>query len=111
MQEPISTFKISLAIASILWGAASLRYLRPNATPIERYMAFFISACWTYYTTPLLQSVVQHYAWVQVGWLEAVIWFTLGIFYVQIIDILQKFVSQYKNDPKQALADLMSLKK
>jgi len=111
MQEPISTFKISLAIASILWGAASLRYLRPNATPTERYMAFFISACWTYYTTPLLQEVFNHYFWVQAGWFEAVIWFTLGIFYVQIIDIVQNFIARYRKDPKQAISDLISLKK
>lgn len=111
MQEPFSTFKLSLAIASILWGAASLRYLRPNATPFERYMAFFISACWTYYTTPLLQAFVEHYFGVQAGGMEAVIGFTLGIFYVQIIDIVQHFIARYREDPKKALADLMSLKK
>mgnify|MGYP003402880598 CR=1 FL=1 len=111
MQEPISTFKISLAIASMLWGAASLRYLRPNATPTERYMAFFISACGTYYTTPVLQSTIEHYAWLQAGGMEAVIGFTLGIFYVQIIDIAQHFIAHYRKDPKQALADLMLLKK
>lgn len=111
MQEPISTFKISLAIASILWGAASLRYLRPNATPTERYMAFFISASGTYYTTPILQTLVEHYFGTNAGGMEAVIGFTLGIFYVQIIDIVQHFIARYRKDPKQALADLMSLKK
>lgn len=111
MQEPVSTFKISLAIASILWGAASLRYLRPNATAMERYMAFFISAAGTYYTAPLLLLLVQHYFNVNIEWMEAVVWFTLGIFYVQIIDIIQHFIAKYKEDPKKALADLISLKK
>lgn len=111
MQEPFSTFKLSLAIASILWWAASLRYLRPNATPTERYMAFFISASGTYYTTPILQTLVEHYFGTNAGWMEAVIGFTLGIFYVQIIDIVQHFIARYRKDPKQALADLMSLKK
>lgn len=111
MQEPVSTFKISLAIASILWGAASLRYLRPNATPFERYMAFFISACWTYYTSPLLILLLNHYFGANVEWMEPVVGFTLGIFYVQIIDIVQHFIAKYKEDPKKALADLMSLKK
>ena len=111
MQEPVSTFKISLAIASILWGAASLRYLRPNATAMERYMAFFISACGTYYTTPILQNLVEHYFGVKAGGMEAVIWFTLGIFYVQIIDIIQHFIARYKKDPKQAIADFIALKK
>ncbi len=111
MQEPFSTFKLSLAIASILGWAASLRYLRPNATPTERYMAFFISASGTYYTTPILQTLVEHYFGTNAGWMEAVIGFTLGIFYVQIIDIVQHFIARYRKDPKQALADLMSLKK
>jgi len=111
MQEPVSTFKISLAIASILWGAASLRYLRPNATAMERYTAFFISAAGTYYTSPLLVLLVQHYFNISIEWMESVIWFTLGIFYVQIIDIAQHFIARYRKDPKQALADLMSLKK
>lgn len=111
MQEPISTFKISLAIASTLGWAASLRYLRPNATPFERYTAFFISACGTYYTTPLIIALLEHYFKFQILWMEPVIWFTLGIFYVQIIDIAQHFIARYRKDPKQALADLMLLKK
>lgn len=111
MQEPFSTFKLSLAIASILWGAASLRYLRPFATPTERYMAFFISAAGTYYTTPFLEALATHYLGVNAGGMEAVIGFTLGIFYVQIIDIVQHFIVRYREDPKQALADLMALKK
>lgn len=111
MQEPVSTFKISLAIASILGGAASLRYLRPNATAFERYTAFFISATGTYYTAPLVLILIQHYTGTNVEWIEAVVGFTLGIFYVQIIDIVQHFIARYKKDPKQALADFMSLKK
>jgi len=43
--------------------------------------------------------------------MEPVVGFTLGIFYVQIIDIVQHFIAKYKEDPKKALADLMSLKK
>lgn len=43
--------------------------------------------------------------------MEPVVGFTLGIFYVQIIDIVQHFIARYRKDPKQALADLMSLKK
>lgn len=111
MQEPVSTFKISLAIASILWGAASLRYLRPNATSFERYTAFFISAAGTYYTAPLLLLLVQHYFKVSTEGMEAVVGFTLGIFYVQIIDIAQHFIVRYKKDPKQAIADFIALKK
>lgn len=111
MQEPVSTFKISLAIASILGGAASLRYLRPNATAFERYMAFFISASGTYYTSPLLILLIQHYFGSNLDGMEPVIGFTLGIFYVQIIDIMQHFVARYREDPKKAIADLMALKK
>lgn len=43
--------------------------------------------------------------------MEPVIGFTLWIFYVQIIDIAQHFIAHYRKDPKQALADLMLLKK
>ena len=111
MQEPVSTFKISLAIASVLWGAASLRYLRPNATFFERYTAFFISATGTYYTAPLFLLLIQHYFNVNVDGMEAVLGFTLGIFYVEIIDIVQHFVARYRKDPKQAIADLVNFKK
>ena len=111
MHEPFSGIKISLIIASILWGIASLRYLRPNATSTERFTAFFISACGTYYTTPLIGVLVAKYLGASIDGIEWLVGFTLGIFYIQIIDIIQHFIVRYKKDPKQALADIVNFKK
>lgn len=111
MHEPFSWIKVSLIVASILWGIASLRYLRPSATPMERFTAFFISACWTYYTTPILHKFIEAYSSITADGMEGVIGFTLGIFYIQIIDILQHLFVRYKSDPKQAIADLVNFKK
>lgn len=96
MQEPISTFKVSLLIASLLGGIVSLKYLRPTATRTERVISFLWACAGTYYSAPAMINYLK-----LDEWLQNVVAFTLGIFFMQIVDLGMHIVDLYQKDPKK----------
>jgi len=99
MQEPISSFKVSLVVASLLGGIVSLKYLRPTASRTEIAISFIWACAWTYYSAPAM----IHYLQLE-EWLQNVVAFTLGIFFMQIVDMTMHIIDLYRKDP-QKLAD------
>ena len=102
MQEPISTFKVSLLIASLLGGIVSLKYLRPTATRTERVISFLWACAGTYYSAPAMINYLK-----LDEWLQNVIAFTLGIFFMQIVDVCMHIIDSYRKDPKKLAETLM----
>lgn len=106
MNEPFSTFKLSLIVASLLGWVVSLKYLRPTATMTERVVSFIWACAGTYYATP---AIIEYFG-LQNG-SESVIAFTLGIFFMQIVDIWMHLLDTYRKDPSKLLDAITKLKK
>lgn len=106
MNEPISSIKAWLIIASILWGIVSLKYLRPSATKTERIISFTGACAWTYFATP---AILDYYGLSL--WVESIIAFSLGIFFMQIVDILMNVLDSYRKDPRKVIDAIIKLKK
>ena len=106
MNEPFSTFKISLIIASLLGWVVSLKYLRPTATMTERIVSFIWACAWTFYATP---AIITYFKLENGS--ESIIAFSLGIFFMQIVDIWMHLLDTYRKDPSKLLEAIARLKR